>query len=45
MTEVADPSTKEDDVGNLDAHGPSDGRATTSRQGTSEHDAIHRPLT
>ena len=42
MTEAADRSTKEDDVGNLDAHGPPDGRTRTSQQGTSDRDPILR---
>lgn len=45
MAEVADPSTKEDDVVNLDAHGPPDGRARTLQQGTSDRNLIHRRLT
>lgn len=45
MTEAADPSTKEDDVGNLDAHGPLGGHATASGHTTSAHDSSHRPLT
>lgn len=54
MTEVVDvprrlnptdPSTKEDDVDNLDALGPPVGRATINQRGTSGHASTERTFT